>query len=860
MIPASYIYDGLLQRGFTPVQAAALAGNMRQESSFNPASWNEKEGAGGLLQWRNDRLAALQSMAASEGKDWTDPDVQMDFIAREMTGPEAHNAKGFLAADDVQNANAALKRYIRYGDNTEPVRLKYAEAFVDPASSSSFQPAARAVNSLAGGNAPDANPLGGVPAKEVQTAQFVPPPFSGQKPNFAPLFPTGEDSVQTAPLPPVTQNNAPAAPVAPQSPSQGMPAAGGDVLKAWGLSDAASGTAKDAGAPSDPNEAMLKAWGLDNSAVAGNAPAASTAAAKTAAPSSSIGSAIGSAIDEGLGGIKTAGEKVATGIGNLWGAENNIARQVATGVPIIGGLANRADAATNAALAPILNPLFSPQNQLAGATFGERYKNALDQQNAADQSFQSAHPIVSTGAQLAGGIAGLGAAAGAIPGASTALGMGGGNLLARAALGGATGAAIGGTDAAIRSGGDADATRHGAIGGLVGGIAGPAVGDVAGYVGNKLFSVPQRVAELAQLARDKYGIDVTGPQIASNPIIKFLDSVVNRLPLSGGTAAKQAQQQAFNRAVADSFGENASELTPEVLNAAKKRIGSVFDSVAQRTPEIRPDQQFVDHLTQVVRDAEQTLPASEIEPIRKQIVSVLEKFSGAKPITGETYQALTRKGAPLDRLMTSAASPNVRYAAREIRDALDGALERSAPPAALADLQKARSQWKAMKTIEDLAEKAPTGDISPALLMGAARKSYGNMAYDTNAPDLVNLARIGQQFMKEAPSSGTAERNMLIGGLGGAGATMLLNPAAVPFAAAKAGGALLAGRALGTALRSRPLANAMIENSLRQFPRATPALSNLLLRSVPEGTVPAMNQLLAPRRPLEITVGRPAAQ
>ena len=39
-------------------------------------------------------------------------------------------------------------------------------------------------------------------------------------------------------------------------------------------------------------------------------------------------------------------------------------RAFATGVPVIGGLLNRADAATNATLAPVLNGLFSPDQQL----------------------------------------------------------------------------------------------------------------------------------------------------------------------------------------------------------------------------------------------------------------------------------------------------------------------------------------------------------------------------------------------------------------------------------------------------------------------------------------------------------------
>src|SRR5262245_13380087 len=92
---------GLIDRGYPPHQAAALAGHMLQESGGNPNALNKGEGANGLLQWRLDRWDNLQDYAKSAGKSPNDPDVQMDFIRREMTGPEAKAGSAFLAAPDV---------------------------------------------------------------------------------------------------------------------------------------------------------------------------------------------------------------------------------------------------------------------------------------------------------------------------------------------------------------------------------------------------------------------------------------------------------------------------------------------------------------------------------------------------------------------------------------------------------------------------------------------------------------------------------------------------------------------------------------------------------------------------------------
>ena len=124
---AQYLYQGLMARGFNAAQASALVGNMKQESEWNPSAPNPKEGGLGLLQWREDRKDALFNFAEVTGRSPVSPDTQMDFIVHEMRGSEAQNAGAFLSAQDIQTANQALHGYIRYGDNTEPVRLQYAQ-------------------------------------------------------------------------------------------------------------------------------------------------------------------------------------------------------------------------------------------------------------------------------------------------------------------------------------------------------------------------------------------------------------------------------------------------------------------------------------------------------------------------------------------------------------------------------------------------------------------------------------------------------------------------------------------------------------------------------------------------------------
>lgn len=131
MADGTAIYQGFLDRGFNPAQAAVLAGNAQQESGFDTTRWNPDEGAGGLFQWRQDRLTGLQNYAHKTGRDPADLNAQMDYVVAEMTGPEAKSAAPFLAAQDVASANAAVKKFIRWGDNSDAARLKYAQAFAN---------------------------------------------------------------------------------------------------------------------------------------------------------------------------------------------------------------------------------------------------------------------------------------------------------------------------------------------------------------------------------------------------------------------------------------------------------------------------------------------------------------------------------------------------------------------------------------------------------------------------------------------------------------------------------------------------------------------------------------------------------
>lgn len=392
-------------------------------------------------------------------------------------------------------------------------------------------------------------------------------------------------------------------------------------------------------------------------------------------------------------------------------------------------------------------------------------------------------------------------------------------------------------------------------------------GGIPSVIGKSAPLIDPATASLASIARDKFGIPLRGGQISESRGVNYLDSVLKDKPFSGYSANVGEQHAAFNRAVAKTIGEDADKVTPEVMANAKERLGQNYDTIAANTT-IKADEVLGQDLSKIALDANSALAPGERSIIHGQINNILDKIKNGNPdrsnpslfeIDGDAYKALVGTGSPLDRA-TKSADSNVKYYAGQVKQALIDALGRHAPEDMQALLKKTNSQYKAMKTIEDLVEKSPTGDISPALLMTPVRQSYSNMAYGGGG-DLADLARIGQRFLKEPPNSGTANRLSAMMKLGSAGlvgggealAYHLQDPvlaakiAALGLTTAVAKG--ITNKAAGSVLRSKWYANHLIgsdrspqSNMLQRLMQSdTPYLPNPA--TIPQITVHPLPQI-----------------
>lgn len=347
-------------------------------------------------------------------------------------------------------------------------------------------------------------------------------------------------------------------------------------------------------------------------------------------------------------------------------------------------------------------------------------------------------------------------------------------------------------------------------------------------------------ASLANLARQTYGIPIRGGQISESPAINYLDSVLKSKYGSGYGASEAAQHAGFNRAVAETIGETADKLTPEVMANAKSRLGQNYEDIARATT-LKIDEPLNQRFNDILAESGSVLRKEEHSIINKQVQGILDKVSGSGEINGQQFQAMIKTGSPLDRA-TKSSDTNVKHYAGEIKSALLDAMNRHAPEDMQALLKQTNRQYKNMKTIEDLVEKSPTGDISPALLMGAVRKSYSNMAYGGGG-DIADLARIGQRFLKEPPQSGTAPRfsagQLLgLGGIGGGELAVAFHDPVLAAKLAAVAGTVGAGKAamnktIGSILRSDWYANRLINSALPQGAGPPNMMQKLTASNVP---------------------------
>ena len=95
------VADYLLAKGVPLIGLCALMGNAEGESRFNPADVNDVP-CGGLFQW-NFHYHDLKKFASERGKEWTDVELQMDYLFYDLAN--GSNGSKDLIYKEIMNTS-----------------------------------------------------------------------------------------------------------------------------------------------------------------------------------------------------------------------------------------------------------------------------------------------------------------------------------------------------------------------------------------------------------------------------------------------------------------------------------------------------------------------------------------------------------------------------------------------------------------------------------------------------------------------------------------------------------------------------------------------------------------------------------
>lgn len=130
----STTYNFLLTKKLTGLQAAAIIGNLQQESgmALNPKALNSSSQAYGIAQWlgsRKDKLVAKPFYTEGAKDASKELQVQLEYLWEELEGSENASLTKLTSSSSTDSAELAVifgESFERYGEGEEGNRGKYA--------------------------------------------------------------------------------------------------------------------------------------------------------------------------------------------------------------------------------------------------------------------------------------------------------------------------------------------------------------------------------------------------------------------------------------------------------------------------------------------------------------------------------------------------------------------------------------------------------------------------------------------------------------------------------------------------------------------------------------------------------------
>lgn len=371
---------------------------------------------------------------------------------------------------------------------------------------------------------------------------------------------------------------------------------------------------------------------------------------------------------------------------------------------------------------------------------------------------------------------------------------------------------------------------------IAGGVIGAGLPRGGAKTVTPLPTDPRRLVHVENLRRQ--GIEPTAGDVTGNRALKRAESALGDAPGAGQkyAEAKQGILDKFTKAVLAKIGENATEATPEVLDRAHKRIGGMFDKLAENNS-VQRDAKLVNDVLDAENDYKQ-ITAHPAPAVSTYVGKIVEDLHTAREMSGQQYKVIASE---IRKTMRESSDPELKKALGKVKESLDDAMERSMKAAGSPDLgawQIARNQYRNLMIVDGIAsgagDLAQAGTVTPEKLRAAITRSKSDkVSHARGRGDFSELARSGEVVLKPTPSSQTSERAFLLHQIptaiaAGAGALM----GGAPGAAIGAAMGAAMPPAAGKAIMSKPVQEYLKNQTLADFLRKYPSLGQTSLQSV----------------------------
>jgi hypothetical protein len=450
------------------------------------------------------------------------------------------------------------------------------------------------------------------------------------------------------------------------------------------------------------------------------------------------------------------------------------------------------------------------------------YEQARDAERNANETAQQANPKTYLAGELTGavttGVAGantkIGAAVGnsvrtgLLPQATSALGKAanfGTKVVQSSALGAASSGAYGAGTA--KEGERLQEAKQAAGYGALVGAALPVAGAAVNSVKNAVVPViDDAIKPLAQRARD-FGIPLRADQVAPTRARNTVQKISQELPFSGADKFEATQKAAFTRAVASTLGQDTDNLGAETIKKFRKDVGKQFDNVLSGK-EVAVGAQDIQALEAIKVAARKNIETGLADVVDRNVDDVLKDFAGGT-LQGNKLASIRSE---LVKSSTRAQGGAAEFIG-DIVEQIDNIAKNNVSEKEGLALDQARKRWRNFRTIQPLLEKSTDGTIEPTQLINRVASSRFIDASNKEIGDdaLVDLARIGKEFLVKKGGSDTFQKAALgsgvVAGIGGIAA----NPLLTLQTAAATGGTLLANRGLQAVNSSQKLIDAALK-------------------------------------------------